>query len=162
MIHLIVGNTGAGKTTYAKNLKNKNQGVVFSIDEWNNTLFMPDKTAEDGVDWFLERIERAELMICNLLIQLENSGTDSILDLGFSKVSHRLKFVNFAKQNNFTFQFHYLDIPKDLRWNRVMKRNTEKGETYQFEVTQENLVFMERWFEIPTPKELKGAVIIKE
>ncbi len=43
MIHLIVGNTGAGKTTYANKLKKELKGVVFSIDQWNNTLFLPDK-----------------------------------------------------------------------------------------------------------------------
>ena len=32
MIHLIVGNTGSGKTTYCNQLKGKNKGVVFSID----------------------------------------------------------------------------------------------------------------------------------
>jgi adenylate kinase family enzyme len=33
MIHLIVGSTGAGKTTYAQKLKKENQGILFSIDQ---------------------------------------------------------------------------------------------------------------------------------
>ena len=59
MIHLIVGNTGSGKTTYANKLKEKTKGVIFSIDKWNKTLFLPDKSPSDGVEWFLQRIERA-------------------------------------------------------------------------------------------------------
>lgn len=43
MIHLIVGNTGSGKTTYSRELKQKTNGVIFSIDKWNNALFLTDK-----------------------------------------------------------------------------------------------------------------------
>lgn len=37
MMHLITGNTGAGKATYAYKLKQRGGGVVFSIDHWNST-----------------------------------------------------------------------------------------------------------------------------
>jgi len=43
MIHLIVGNTGSGKTTYARFLKENSAAIIFSIDQWNKTLFLPDK-----------------------------------------------------------------------------------------------------------------------
>jgi predicted kinase len=99
MIHLIIGNTGSGKTTYCNQLKAQNKGIIFSIDTWNKTLFMPDKKETDGLDWFLERIDRAEAMIQNLMLQLENASTDAILDLGFSKFSHREKFRKFALDN---------------------------------------------------------------
>lgn len=73
MIHLIVGNTGSGKTTYSTELKRKTQGIIFSIDKWNKTLFLDDKNPNDGLDWFLERIERTEKMIMDLINQLEIS-----------------------------------------------------------------------------------------
>ena len=68
MIHLIVGNTGSGKTTYCNQLKAQNKGVIFSIDSWNKTLFLPDKKETDGLKWFLQRIDRAEEMIQNLIL----------------------------------------------------------------------------------------------
>ena len=80
MIHLIVGNTGSGKTTYSNSLKDDIKGIIFSIDKWNNTLFLKDKTDEDGLEWFLERIERAESLILSLVLQLESVNIDSILD----------------------------------------------------------------------------------
>lgn len=52
MIHLIVGNTGARKTTHAKYLKTKNKGIVFSIDTWNKALFLPDKKEINGLPGF--------------------------------------------------------------------------------------------------------------
>tara|TARA_R110002049_G_scaffold16035_2_gene64795 strand:+ start:222 stop:710 length:489 start_codon:yes stop_codon:yes gene_type:complete len=162
MIHLIVGNTGSGKTTYSTELKGKTNGVIFSIDKWNKILFLADKKPNDGLEWFLERIDRAEDMIMDLVQQLESSDTDSILDLGLSKLDHRDKFKKFADANNFDLKIHFLDISKEIRLERVMKRNNEKGATFEFEVTKENFDFMESWFEKPTKKELIGAIIIEE
>jgi len=45
---------------------------------------------------------------------------------------------------------------------RVIKRNTEKGDSFEFEVTQENFDFMENWFERPSELELKDAITITE
>lgn len=162
MIHLIVGNTGAGKTTYAIELRKKTGGIIFSIDEWNNTLFFKDKTENDKVDWILERIERIEEMIIKLITQLEEVNVDVILDLGLSKKSHRDKFRKFAANNGLKTQLHFLDYSKDLRQERVMKRNTEKGETYMFEVSPADFDFMETWFEPPQNEELLGAIHLKD
>ncbi|MBF8151571.1 ATP-binding protein [Winogradskyella sp. F6397] len=162
MIHLIVGNTGSGKTTYANELKKRINGVVFSIDTWNNVLFLPDKKETDGLEWFLERIERSERMMLELTHQLETIKTDAILDLGLSKFGHREKFRKFAEMNGYTIKLHFLDVSKATRLERVLKRNTEKGDTFEFEVTQDNFDFMETWFEKPTEKELSDAFVISE
>ena len=147
MLHLIVGNTGSGKTTYANALKSKTKGVLFSIDAWNKTLFLPDKAPTEGLEWFLERIERSEKIIMNL---------------GLSKYAHREKFRQFAIANNYPLKLHYLAVSKEIRWQRVQQRNTEKGDTFEFEVTQENFNFMENWFEPPTAEELVDGVVITE
>ena len=162
MIHLIVGNTGSGKTTYSKELKKENNGIIFSIDKWNNTLFLSDKKPSDGLEWFLERINRAESIIMDLIAQLENAKTDSILDLGLSKFEHREKFRNFAEQKGFQLRIHFLDISKETRLKRIMKRNDEKGETFEFEVSLEDFNFMENWFEKPDNIELNDGLRITE
>jgi len=162
MIHLIVGNTGAGKTTYSNALKLTTKGIIFSIDTWNNTLFIPDKKPHDGIDWFLERIDRSEVLIMNLVKQLEESKIDTILDLGFSKFIHRQKFIDFATSNSFKISMHYLDVSKKTRLNRILQRNKDKGETFEFEVTKENFDFMEDWFEKPNNTELKKCIVINE
>jgi len=162
MLHLIIGNTGSGKTTYATKLKRKTNGVIFSIDTWNKTLFLADKKPDDGLEWFLERIDRAEKMILEIVKQLEASNVDSILDLGLSKYEHREKFRKFAEVHGYKLKVHFLDISKETRLERVLKRNREKGATFEFEVTQENFDFMEQWFEKPTQKEVDDGVIITE
>jgi len=162
MIHLIVGNTGSGKTTYSNKLKEKTKGIIFSIDKWNKTLFLPDKKPADGLDWFLERIERNEDIILSLILQLESNETDSILDLGLSKFEHREKFRKFAEKNKMEIKLHFLDVSKETRLKRVMQRNKEKGATFEFEVSKENFEFMEAWFEIPSEKELEKGIVIFE
>lgn len=162
MIHLIVGNTGSGKTTYATELKLKTNGIIFSIDKWNKTLFLADKKPNDGLEWFLERIDRAEEMMMDLVQQLEISKRDSILDLGLSKFSHREKFRKFADVNGYELRMHFLDISKETRWKRVMERNDEKGATFEFEVSREDFEFMETWFEQPTDEEMRGGGVITE
>jgi len=162
MIHLIVGNTGSGKTTYAQFLKENSAAIIFSIDQWNKTLFLPDKKPTDGLDWFLKRIERSETMIMDLIHQLEKAETDSILDLGFSKFEHREKFRTFSMENGYKLTTHFLDIPKDIRYQRVIKRNNEKGDTFQFEVSQADFDFMETWFEKPSATEMTNGITIKK
>lgn len=162
MIHLIVGNTGSGKTTYSTELKSKSKAIIFSIDNWNKTLFLEDKKPNDGLEWFLERIDRAETMMMDLIHQLEEVRVDAILDLGLSKLEHREKFRRFAQQNNYEIKIHFLDISKETRYKRVMKRNEEKGDTFAFEVSKENFNFMETWFEKPTENELINGIVITE
>jgi len=162
MIHLIVGNTGSGKTTYSLELKKTSNGIIFSIDNWNKTLFLDDKQSKDGLEWFLERIERSEKIILELIQQLEKSKVDSILDLGLAKYDHRNKFKEFASQNGYELKIHFLDFSKETRLKRILNRNVEKGETFEFEVTKENFDFMESWFEKPTLEEIGNGIIVTE
>ena len=162
MIHLIVGNTGSGKTTYAMDLKRKSRGIIFSIDKWNKTLFLADKKPGDRLEWFLERIERVEQIMMDLIQQLEEVETDSILDLGLAKFEHREKFRRFAQSNGYEIKIHFLDIPKEIRFERVKNRNVVKGSTFEFEVSNEDFNFMESWFEKPDKKEIEDAIIITE
>lgn len=162
MIHLIVGNTGSGKTTYSNKLKQETGGLIFSIDQWNKTLFFPDKNEGDGLEWFLERIERSEGLMMDLVKQLQASGVDAILDLGLSKTAHREKFRVFAATNGFDLKTHFLDISRETRLKRIWQRNKEQGATFEFEVTDENFEFMEAWFERPEEGEMKNGIIITE
>jgi len=97
-----------------------------------------------------------------LVKQLENSKVDSILDLGLSTYEHREKFRKFAKSYGYEIKAHFLDISKETRLERVMKRNHEKGATFEFEVSKENFDFMECWFEKPSKKEIADGIIVEE
>ena len=145
-----------------KPIRAKISSLIKYLNYDSNILFLKDKKPDDGLDWFLERIERSERMIMTLMEQLEDSATDSILDLGLSKFEHREKFRNFALQKGYDCRLHFLDISRGTRLTRINKRNIEKGETYEFEVSQEDFDFMENWFEKPTESELLNGKIIVE
>lgn len=57
---------------------------------------------------------------------------------------------------------HFLDIPKKVRWERIQKRNTQKGGTFEFKVNKEDFDFMEGWFEKPTTLEIKNGYKVSE
>lgn len=160
MVYLITGNTGAGKTTYAQQLKKMCNGIVFSIDHWNKTLFLDDKTETDGVGWFLERITRSDEMIQSLVLQLHTAETPAILDLGFAKQERRTAFYEILNKHKVAFELHLLDVPSATRKRRVQQRNAEKGDTYQFEVSDQDFDFMETWFEPLTEEEKSFAKVI--
>jgi predicted kinase len=107
----------------------------------------------------LERIDRAEALMMLLIKQLEEANVDVVLDLGFSKRKHREKFRDFAIKNNFGFQLHFIDISSEIRRERVVNRNIEKGDTFEFEVTDEMFEFMEEYFEAPMEEEMIGGVL---
>lgn len=60
---LIVGCSGAGKTTYARRLADETGGIRFSIDEWMMALFWKDSPQPLEFAWTMERVRRCEAQI---------------------------------------------------------------------------------------------------
>lgn len=162
MIILVVGKTGAGKTTYAKKLEETLNGVLFSIDHWMVNLYWQDMPQnpdmmwfQENQEWYLKRIQRCEDMISNIIPSMARSNTPSILDLGFTSANHRCLYIKLAEKLTVGAQVHFLDIPKDKRWQQVQQRNNEKGESYTMQVSREMFDYMENIFEPPTEQEKK-------
>jgi len=162
MIHMICGSTGAGKTTFALQLAQKNQAILFSIDEWMESLYGAERNETTELEWMLERIERCEKQIWEVCLQLLKNDKPVILDLGLSKKSHREKFYQLAKDINIDVVLYFIDVDKAIRWSRVQQRNLEKGKTFSLEVTPEMFDFMESWFERPESGEHYKEIIISE
>lgn len=158
---ILCGSTGAGKTTYAKTLSELESAQVFSIDEWMQNLFWMDKPVDEGFPWVMERIRRCEVEIWLISERLLRAGISVVLDLGFSKREQREKFYNLVRVSRNNYQLYYLDIPVEVRRERVKFRNENKAETFQIEVSEEIFDWMENFFEPPQAKELAGAVVIK-
>ena len=106
-IILIVGCTGAGKTTYALKLADKLGAVRFSIDEWMTALFWADSPQPLQFQWTMERVERCEAQIFAMARQLAGRGITSVLDLGFTKLAHRDKFREFAAEAGLAAAVHF-------------------------------------------------------
>jgi predicted kinase len=155
--HLLTGSTGAGKSTLALDLAQQTNGIRFSIDDWMNTLFWPDCPAKNDLAFALDRIARCESQIAAVATQLAHSGIDAILDLGFTQREHRLAWLRRAQAAGIPCRLHVLDVPVEIRWQRVCERNLggERGDsaTFTFAVTREMFDFMEARWELPDAAE---------
>jgi predicted kinase len=156
-IVLVVGCTGAGKTTYARHLAQELSAVRFSIDEWMTKLFWMDSPQPIRFDWTMERIDRCETQIFAMVKQLAACGVPTILDLGFTKKAHRDKFRELAVESGLSLQVHFIDVPADERWLRVDRRNSERGETYAMNVDRQMFDAMESMWEPPREAEWRAG-----
>lgn len=150
---LVVGCTGAGKTTYARQLADEMGGIRFSIDEWMVPLFGPDQPKPIRFDWMMERVNRCEAMIFTVVGQAVARGIPAVLDLGFTKREHREKFRTLCANAGLNVEVHFVDVPRETRWQRVQARNSEQGETFAMEVDRSMFDFMEGMWEPPLPDE---------
>ena len=152
---MVCGRTGAGKTTYSLSLAEDIRAVRFSIDPWMQTLFAKDMKSLDYA-WMMERVQRCYEQIWQVSEQILALDGNVILDLGFTSKAQRAVFFERADKLGITAELHYLDAPKNIRKQRVEKRNLEKDPSlYAFEVTDMMFNFMEPRFEIPDQDELK-------
>lgn len=164
MVALIVGSTGAGKTTYAKTLAREIQAAVFSIDEWMRSLYWQDMPAHPDNQWFIEnskwytdRISRCEDLIAQQSLDRALRKESTILDLGFSTAVHRKRCIDLFLSRRVRVETHFLDVPADVRWSRVQQRNANKGETFAMSVDRQMFDYIESIFE--PPEAIEGAEI---
>ena len=158
---LICGLVGAGTSTYARDLALSNEAIRFSIDEWMVTLFQADWPDDLTYEWAMERVARAEDQMWKMVIQLMEIDTPVILDLGLLKKDHRQKFYDLAAAQNYQIETHLVEAGMEVRWERVQKRNFEKGETYSLQLSREMFDFCENLYERPNAEELRNGVTIR-
>lgn len=158
-IHLVFGQQGAGKTTYARQLALRKKGTRFSIDDWMHELYGADLPKPLNFSWIMERVQRCEQRIWLTALDIAQNGGNVVLDLGFMKVADRSKFVSLAEAEGLPIERHFVTAPHDVRRNRVALRNENKTETFSFEVTPAMFDFMEKQFEPPTDSELSKTTV---
>jgi len=116
-------------------------------------LYWMDSPEKKDFAWAIERINRCEEQIAEVALQLSGMGVDSVLDLGFTLREHRETWRARAKAAAIPAELHVLDLPAELRWRRVIERNTGTSVSYSFEVTREIFDFMEARWELPDSAE---------
>lgn len=153
-IYLVCGATGAGKSTYSDELARSVDGVRFSIDEWMERLHNADKPDELLFEWFYERVQRNCAQMRDVAERLVELNTPAIFDCGLTNRIERDIFVGWAEEHGYSVALHFRDVPEEIRWQRVQKRNAEQAETFQFEVTRDMFDFIESIWEAPSDEEM--------
>ncbi len=168
MIHLVCGPIGAGKTTYAIGLAEKENAVLFSEDEWLAKLFVPD--APEGLleqpmqvvgTWATEKYQRCRGQIWLVCKQLLKNNVSIVLDGAAANKEQRDIIRKKANDNDVNFQLYFVTSAADGRKKRVFERNLSQGETYSLEVTPAMFEHTEAFFSPPIGDELSETIVVE-
>lgn len=133
-IHLIEGPVGAGKSTFASSLATRVGGIHIALDEWFARLFSPDRPDTDLVPWYIERKARLTDHIWNHARALLARGVTPVLELGLVERRSREDVYMRARDAKVELAVHLLVASREVRRDRVMRRNVEKGPTFSMVV----------------------------
>lgn len=133
-MYLIEGPVGAGKSTFAASLASRVSGVHIALDEWFAKLFSPDRPTTEVMPWYLERKARLLDHIWNHAQAVLACGTPPVLELGLVQRRSREDFYKRAREARVELKLYLLDASRDVRRERVMRRNVEKGPTFSMVV----------------------------
>lgn len=155
-IHLIVGPVGAGKSTFGRQLAQRQRAVRLTLDEWMATLFRPDRPDVGLVDWYLERSARCIEQIWALTKQLLSAGTDVILEIGLLRRHERQAFYRRVDDASCDISIYFLDAARDIRRERVLDRNRTAGPTFSAIVPPSIFEYASDLWEPPGDAECDG------
>jgi predicted kinase len=161
MLHMIYGPVGSGKTTFGRKLSAERKAAFFCLDEWMAALFMMDAPSPITLEWALPRTQRCEHQIWNVARQLLALGTDVVVELGFFKRDQRERFRELARDAGIPIEMHVLDVPREVRRERVRLRN-QGSATYTVEVDDAMFDWAEDYYEPLDDGELAQAHVIRD
>lgn len=155
-VHLLVGPVGAGKSTLAAELARQHQAVRLILDEWMTQLFRPDRPDEGVVPWYIERAERCIAQIWRVAQAILAAGRDVVLEIGLLQRSAREDFYARIDAHGVPLVVHVVDAPREVRRERVLRRNVERGETFAVEVPPAFFEFASDRWEPVAEREAEG------
>ena len=158
-VHLVEGPVGAGKSTFSKSLALRTNGVHIALDEWFVRLYSADRPATNFMDWYVERKARLLELIWSHSSAVLSSDTDVVLELGLIQRQGRISFYEKVKGAGIELKVYVLDAPKDVRLERVMRRNLEKGETFSMIVPEQIFEIANNMWEAPGESECSSVSV---
>lgn len=134
-IHLVIGPVGAGKSTLVRQLVQQHRAVPLNLDDWMATLFSADRPdTADVMAWYVPRTLRCLEQIWKTAKAVLDAGGNVVLEVGLIQQHQRDAF--YARMGPWaeTMVVYVLDAPREVRRERVLRRNAEQGETFSMVV----------------------------
>lgn len=156
-IHLIEGPVGAGKSTFAAQLGQREGCSAIALDDWMATLFRPDRPDENVMQWYVARKTRCIAQIWRVADDLLRTGHDVILEIGLIQRQDRVAFYDRMTAAGHDFTVYILDVPRDVRRQRVSQRNIRQGSTYSMEVPSNIFEMASDMWEPPEQDEIDSC-----
>jgi predicted kinase len=151
-VHLLCGQVGSGKTTFARRLE-QNGAVRFSLDEWMLRLYGAHMRREE----FDARLALCTNLILDLCERIASLGVPAVVDAGFWRRADRDRARERLARAGVRFCMHLFDVPEAERWRRLEARNRELP-AGTFEITREMFELFSGWFEPPGEDEVVHVV----
>ncbi len=151
-VYLICGFLGVGKTTFSRELADRDSAIRFSLDEIYLELFADGPTHE--LD--LVKMNRVSAVVEKLWTSAVGAGASVVLDLGFWSKMDRDRTRALASSLGAPTRLYWLLCPDDIALQRCINRNGSPG---SFLVSPEGFGEMKSRFEPPGDEE--NAVVIR-
>lgn len=128
-------------------------GLRFTLDEWMEALYWrgnpppthwPDSLRSACLEHTL-----------NVAMEVLLIGRPVILDIGTFNRELRRAVVTRLHDSRAALSLHVLDVPYNLRRDRVLQRNEHKGETYSFFVSPELFDIADAMWDLPGREEMR-------
>ena len=116
----ICGKVCAGKSYYSNKLKETENAVVLSCDEFTKVIF--DNNLNEKLDETLVKIRRYLLIKAEDIIK---TGTNVILEWGFWSKKDRDDLNSYLKERQIKVEWHYIDVD-DQTWERHIEERNKK------------------------------------
>jgi predicted kinase len=159
-IHLIIGPVGAGKSTLARTLSERHRAAPLILDDWMAQLYGADERPATGrIAWYLERRDRCLEQIWRVTTRLCEVGTNVVLEIGLIVRREREAFYGRVDAAAHDLHVYVLDAPRDVRRERVMRRNEDRGPTFAQVVPLEMFELASDMWEPPGDDEIRERAI---
>ena len=147
----ICGKICCGKTTYARELCRKNNGVLLSVDELMLAIW--GQHCGEKHDEYAAKVQR---YLLQKSLELIEAGTDVVLDWGFWQREKREELREFYLSRKICCEFHCIDIPEDEWKKRIEKRNRAvlQDDSCAYYVDENLAAKFEERFEMPSDDEI--------
>jgi predicted kinase len=157
---LIVGPVGAGKSTLARELGKEHRAVLLILDDWMARLYGADERPAEGLmQWYVERRDRCIGQLWQLARQMLSVGTNVVLEIGLIRRDERQTFLERVDAFDCGLTMYVLDASRELRRERVERRNQEMGDTYAMQVPPHIFEIASDMWQEPEPDECIGRDI---
>ncbi len=142
-LFVVCGMPGAGKSVLARRLAEEHDALHLDPDEWFVRLGLdPQDPALRKAFEDLQWAQARRLLALGTSVVTESAG--------WVRPSRRRRLEG-ARALGVRAEIHVLDVPLEVRWERIARRNSEPGTVH---ISRAELESFERWWQPPTGEEL--------